>query len=115
MYIVVNTSIKMSKGKVGAQCAHVTSSLVRIMERFKTTPAYYSEWIKHGEPKIILRATEEELLLLLSAYSHDDSYWCIPIRDAGRTQVEAGSLTVVGFRPLLKTKVPTDLSNLKLL
>ena len=41
--------------------------------------------------------------------------WCVEIRDAGHTQIEADSLTTVGFCPMEYTHVPEVIINLKLM
>lgn len=41
--------------------------------------------------------------------------WCVYVRDAGRTQIEEGTLTCIAFKPMNRDKCPTFLNKLKLL
>lgn len=78
-YYIINSDLKMSKGKIAAQVSHVAMQLGKVYDVIGSA--------------IVLKATEEELLRLLGrkemiAYS---------IRDAGLTEVPEGSLTCIGF------------------
>jgi len=117
MYILVNKDLKMGKGKIGAQCAHVACAVTRILERHKPRPKYYEDWLNNGEPKVVLKATEDEMNGFIEKYplKKSNDYWCVPIRDFGRTQVKANSLTALAFRPTMKKLVPPALRVLKLL
>ena len=117
MYIVINNDLKMKKGKIGAQCCHAACMAVQIMERCKQTPKFYKNWENNHVPKIVLKANEEEMLSLMKTYSSDkiDDYWCVHIRDQGRTQIKANSLTALAFRPTMRKSVPEALKVLKLL
>ena len=100
MYIFVNSDLQMTKGKTCSQVAHVTQQIteeiVRIgYEIYPTPGAYftYMKW-KFNCVKIILKATEKELTELLKRQD------ARPFYDSGQTtQVESGSLTVVGLIP----------------
>ena len=95
MYLVVNNDLKMGKGKIAAQCAHAACKVTRILERYKPTPKYYKTWEKNAEPKIVLKSDKEQINELLEKYALTkqrfsiDNIWCVPIRDAGRTQIKA--------------------------
>ena len=117
MYIVINNDLKMGKGKIGAQCAHAACLAVQFMERVTPTPKFYKDWENNGVPKIVLKASEEEMNILQKTYSSDemDDYWCVHIRDAGKTQIKANSLTTLAFRPTMRKLVPPALKILKLL
>jgi PTH2 family peptidyl-tRNA hydrolase len=106
MYIIMNTSVKMKPGKMVSQGAHVAGDIVdeivrsgyenngMLSEDYKT----YVKWKKTGEAKIVCKANEEELLNILNTQV-EKGYKARYIRDAGRTQVEPNSLTVVGIFP----------------
>jgi len=117
MYILVNTNLKMSKGKIASQCCHSLGLATRILERYKPIPGYYEDWLKNGEPIIILGTTQEELEKLIEQYppNNIEDYWCVHIRDKGRTQVKQNSLTAVAFRPIVRSSVPQIFKNFKLL
>lgn len=100
MYVFVNNDLEMGKGKIAAQVGHVVGEITEKIVRsgYETSPTpdtylRYMKWKNSGHKKIVLKATEKDLLALLE--------WpeSVGIRDAGRTQVAPNSLTVVGFYP----------------
>lgn len=111
MYFIVNSDLKMSKGKIAAQCSHATVKLIRQLEHLPTGP--YKEWLKSGEAKIILKASETIMKDIASKYSK--SIKCASVHDAGITEIPAGSFTVLAFEPIGPSRVPSELSDLKLL
>ena len=104
MYIFINTSLKMTPGKVAGQVGHLVQN---IMEELLTlgnkSKIYkrYLDWKADGCTKIVLKATQEQINELIKM---NESFYII---DAGRTQIDPGSLTVVGFYPVI-TKAFTD-------
>ena len=51
------------------------------------------QWSQSGSKKIVLKGTQEQIQML--SKEREARY----IIDAGKTQIEAGSLTAVGFFP----------------
>ncbi len=116
-YLIVNSSLKMSKGKVGSQCGHAISSLFQVIPK---QTKWFKEWLSEGEPIICLKTTDEDIKELAREYGltqkiDANALWGIPIYDAGRTEVKNGCLTVFVIRPLAKSTRPKWLINLKLL
>ena len=112
MYVLVNSDIKMSKGKTAAQVAHVCVKAAQMCNSF---PAFfgkaYLKWYQGSYTKIILKASGEEIKQIHKRY-HEIS--CITI-DEGRTQIRKGTLTALAFIPLCKSEAPTEIKELKLL
>src|SRR4051794_4405346 len=106
MYFVVNDTLKMGKGKIGAQVAHAA------IDVFRKHPdnALFRKWDHESNAKVVLKAPQETVLALADKYSHISKL----IQDQGRTQVEPGSFTVLGFQVMEKDSNP-DLVKLKLL
>ena len=73
-------------------------------------------WERHGQAKIAVQCKggEEELATLM-AVAHSLGITAEVIADAGRTQIEAGSLTVLGVGPAPKSIVDKVTGHLKLL
>lgn len=100
MYIFVNSDLEMSIGKIASQCCHITHVIVDELvrdgyESFPASDEYktYLLWNKHCT-KVVLKATNSQLLELMKMKDARAFY------DNGKTtQVESGSLTVVGFFP----------------
>lgn len=95
MYLFVNDDLKMGKGKIGAQTGHCVQFLMEdILENTKKEKYQdYLKWKNCGCKKIVLKATQLQLMEL----QKDDM--SRSVYDAGHTQIEAGSLTIVGFFP----------------
>lgn len=120
MYIIVNSDLSMGRGKIASQCCHAACEVTRILERNSKKCPEYRSWLKDGETKVVLRATEKEITKLLDEYHVDhvvkresSGVWCCCVRDAGRTQIPADSLTCIAFRPT--SNPPHEIKKLKLL
>jgi PTH2 family peptidyl-tRNA hydrolase len=109
MYILVNTSLDMKKGKIAGQVGHAVSRLIRRLE--KNPNKEYKLWLQTGETKIVKKATEKEMEALAEKYAKISEI----ITDMGKTQIKEGSFTVLGFIPLKECDVPEEIINLKLL
>ncbi len=92
--MVINKELKMSKGKIAAQAAHALHLMTDALYRSKVYDmTKYYNWMSTGAKIVALGGTTEELQ---SLSQRSDA---IAVRDAGRTEVEAGSLTVVCLLP----------------
>ena len=91
--IVVNSGLSMGKGKICAQVAHAS-----LQSYLNSSLPHRDEWLKSGAKKVVLKATEEEIVELAKKA---DSYGIAFafIRDAGLTQIAPGSLTALGLGP----------------
>lgn len=120
MYIIINGDLKMEKGKTAGQCCHSACRVTRVIEKLDNYTAAYKHWINNFEPKIILKASKEELEEISKKYAIVDikdtskDLWCVYTRDIGRTQIERGSLTSVAFCPIFRKEVPDFIKKLKL-
>lgn len=109
IYLVVNTSVSMGKGKIAAQCGHAVQYLTELCLR--CYPDTWSRYCASGTAKIVCRAPLETLEELLATYPGRT----VAVRDAGRTQIEPNTLTVVGFIPMTTATTPDVIKRLKLL
>ncbi|NCC70663.1 aminoacyl-tRNA hydrolase, partial [bacterium] len=92
--ILVRKDLGMSKGKIGAQCAHASVEAV-----FQSNSKLVSKWRSSGMKKIVLGVENlEELENLLKKAFENDLVTSI-ISDAGRTEVEAGTKTCGAIGP----------------
>ena len=108
-YIIVNNSLGMNKGKIAAQCAHASVSVLD-----KADDSDISEWKHSGMKKIVLKvATTEELLALFEKAKKELP--CALITDAGHTQIAPGSKTCFGCGPCDENKAQKYFKDLKLL
>ncbi|CAO3590771.1 unnamed protein product [Absidia cylindrospora] len=104
MVLVVRTNLGMTKGKIAAQCGHATLACYKAVQ--KTNPKALQKWERSGQAKVALKAVSEEQLLELQAVALSLNITAQSICDAGRTQIAAGSRTVLGVGP-----GPVDLLN----
>ncbi|WFD46330.1 aminoacyl-tRNA hydrolase [Malassezia furfur] len=87
----------MDKGKIAAQCGHATLAAYRLAKRI--TPRYVQTWQRLGQTKIAIKVPNEEGLQSLAEAAKSLGVAARIIQDAGRTQVEPGSRTVIGLGP----------------
>ncbi|KZP32209.1 PTH2-domain-containing protein [Athelia psychrophila] len=97
LVLVVRTDLGMSLGKVAAQCSHATLACYQTLTA--SNPVLVRQWERTGQTKIALKCDSEDELLLLEAKARSLNLCARSIRDAGRTQIAAGSRTVLGIGP----------------
>lgn len=116
IYIVINTSLGMSKGKMIAQAGHIIEKVV--LNSVIHSPQRYNEYLStQTVGKVTLKATQKDMENLITCYSEKfkNPVWCCPIYDLGKTQVPTGSLTALAFCPLKEDELPEFIKNAKLL
>ena len=97
MVLVVRTDLKMTKGKIAAQCGHAAVSAYKKAKR--KDPRVLKSWESEGQRKIAVKVKDENELLTIMAMAQSVNLITAIIQDAGRTQIEAGSKTVVAVGP----------------
>ncbi|KAF9210995.1 hypothetical protein BGZ59_008653 [Podila verticillata] len=95
--LVIRSDLGMGKGKAAAQCCHAT--LANYKELAKKAPKTLKQWEYCGQAKVTLKIENEEDMLLLQAQAMSLGLAAHSIRDAGRTQIAAGSRTVLAVGP----------------
>lgn len=114
MYIVLNTELNMSKGKIASQSAHAACDVVEYLVK-NPNPLYY-RWKKDGQAKIVLKGNTKQMEEMEDIFNdRSKNIWCSSIRDVGKTEVNEGSLTAVAFSPNKKKDIPEIIKKLKLL
>ncbi|XP_053438159.1 peptidyl-tRNA hydrolase 2, mitochondrial-like [Nycticebus coucang] len=97
MILVVRTDLKMGKGKVAAQCSHAAVSAYKQIQM--KNPEVLKQWEYCGQPKVVVKAPDEETLVQLLTHAKMLGLTVSLIQDAGRTQIAPGSRTVLGIGP----------------
>ncbi|NWR84667.1 PTH2 hydrolase, partial [Furnarius figulus] len=97
MVLIVRNDLKMGKGKVAAQCSHAAVSAYKQLQR--RNPELLKQWEYCGQPKVVLKAPDEDTLEQLLAEAKRLGLTVSLIQDAGRTQIAPGSRTVLGIGP----------------
>jgi PTH2 family peptidyl-tRNA hydrolase len=108
-YYVVNEALPMSKGKIAAQVAHAATTMtLHCLLNNTGRQETFQAWLEKGQKKIVLKGSEEQLLQLTT-----QGY--LAIRDAGHTEIPAGSLTVVVLPPMDKQEAQKAVRGFNLL
>lgn len=115
-YIIVNESLGMSKGKIASQSAHGILAMNRFLLNNNID---HKKWLSNGEKIVVVKASNDLINQLLIDYNEKipsvNTFNLFPIHDAGRTEVESGSLTVLTSTPITDDKKPEFIKQLKLL
>lgn len=115
LVFVVRTDLGIGKGKLASQCAHAAVSCYQKL--LSTSPKTLRLWELMGQPKIVLKAEEEGEQYLLHLCDQAKALGLVTaiVRDAGRTQVENGTITVLGIGPGKSDLIDQITKHLKLL
>jgi PTH2 family peptidyl-tRNA hydrolase len=107
--ILVRDDLKMTKGKMSAQVAHAsTESLL------KSHKDDIAKWRDDGMKKVVLKVKDDAELLKYKTYAEDAGLVVGLIVDAGRTQLEPGTMTCLGIGPDKEEKIDKVTGGLKL-
>ncbi|XP_059612111.1 probable peptidyl-tRNA hydrolase 2 [Phlebotomus argentipes] len=113
MILVVRNDLKMGKGKIAAQCGH--AAVGAFQTAMKRVPHIVRRWENSGCAKIAVKVeTEEEMMHLRRKADSMRLTTCL-IRDAGRTQIEPNSKTVLAIGPAPCHEVDQVTGHLRLL
>ncbi|KAI8188755.1 Peptidyl-tRNA hydrolase 2 [Colletotrichum sp. SAR 10_65] len=121
LVLVVRTDLGMTKGKMAAQASHATLACYKSLSKAATrdpssaAAKILSRWERLGQAKIAVQIKDQNEMLELMGKARSLGITAEVIADAGRTQIEAGSLTVLGVGPAPKSLVDQITSHLKLL
>ncbi|XP_006819084.2 putative peptidyl-tRNA hydrolase 2 [Saccoglossus kowalevskii] len=115
MVFVVNSELNMGIGKSAAQVGHASIALYRILLREQSTFAeMLFNWEDSGETKIVVSGENAQHLTVLQEKALSLGLPQYLVRDAGKTQIPSGSVTVLVMMGLT-SKVDTITGDLKLL
>ncbi len=108
--IIVRSDLGMGRGKIAAQACHASIGSYK-----KTDPDKIREWEMEGSKKVVLSVPGlEELMEIYEAVRRTDiSHYLV--RDAGHTQIPAGTVTCLGIGPDTDERIDRITGELKLL
>ena len=92
--ILVRTDIKMSKGKVAAQVAHAAVNCALTVNK-----KLLKNWMSSGMKKITLKVESLEEMYKYQGLAESKDLTNSLITDAGHTQLEPGTQTVLCIGP----------------
>lgn len=97
MILVVNCELGMKPGKIAAQCSHAAVGLVHSLHGHPSGDDFLESWFLRGQPKIAVRGRDAAHLKTLGDQAKALGLPRFVVADAGRTQVKAGSVTVLAI------------------
>ena len=105
MMLIVNMELfrngkatKMKPGKVAAQCGHATLGCFKRALQSENA-AWVRRWERQGQMKITLKCPKVQTLQDLAKSASDAAIPLYLVRDAGHTQIDPGSRTVLALGP----------------
>jgi peptidyl-tRNA hydrolase, PTH2 family len=108
--ILVRQDLKLSKGKCAVQVAHAS------VDAALTSPhSVVKKWETDGMKKSVLKVNDLKELLMYQKLARDNGIHSALISDAGRTHLEAGTVTCLGLGPEEDAKLDKVTGKLKLL
>uniref|UniRef100_A0A6T8BEQ0 peptidyl-tRNA hydrolase n=1 Tax=Cryptomonas curvata TaxID=233186 RepID=A0A6T8BEQ0_9CRYP len=103
----------MGKGKIAAQCGHaVLGAYKRCM---RSAPSALQTWERLGQAKICLQGPTESEMEDIESKAKGRGLVTYFVTDAGRTQIAAGSRTVLAIGPAPDSSFVGLTDHLKLL
>jgi len=92
--IVARADLGMGRGKLAGQVAHAS-----LMAYEEAGPEARRAWKGEGQTKVVLKVDGEAALLDLADLARREGLPHAVVRDAGRTQLEPGTVTTLAVGP----------------
>jgi PTH2 family peptidyl-tRNA hydrolase len=108
--ILLRKDLKISRGKTASQVAHASSEAV-----LKSHKDDISKWRNAGMKKAVLEVFSKEDLFKFKQQAEDAGLVTSLITDAGRTELEPGTVTCLAIGPDQEAKIDKITGDLKLL
>ncbi|XP_071696162.1 uncharacterized protein [Rutidosis leptorrhynchoides] len=113
MVLVVRQDLKMGQGKIASQCAHAATGLYS--ELMQSHRNLLHRWEQCGQAKIVVTCKNQQEMNKLQEVAEGIGLPTYVVADAGRTQVSAGSKTVLAIGPGYKSIVDSVTGKQRLL
>jgi PTH2 family peptidyl-tRNA hydrolase len=115
VYLVRN-DLEMGKGKIAAQCCHAAVKAYRELEGMgNEAMEALNQWEWQGSRKVVVKVGSEDELVDIIKNAREKGLYATTIRDAGKTQIAAGSMTVGVIGPANEETIDKISGHLKLL
>ncbi len=108
--ILVRSDLKLSKGKMAAQVSHASVEALLNSDR-----DLIEDWRSQGMKKSVLKVKDEAELFEYKKRAEKKGLVASIIRDAGQTEIPAGTITCLGIGPDKEEKIDAVTGGLKLL
>jgi len=110
--IICRKDLSLSKGKFASQCAHAAVQCA--LHSQKSAKSDYEKWRNTGSRKVVLYAEDVDQLQELQQLAEQKNIVSALVKDAGRTEIPPGMITVLGLGPAMKTQIDDLCSGLEL-
>lgn len=110
LVLVVRKDLKMGVGKIASQCSHAS-----IMAYQKSSKITLLKWAMAGQKKIVVGCPNEQALLDIRDKAKQHRLLTSTVRDAGHTQVERDTTTVLAVGPAKEELIDQVTGHLSLL
>lgn len=111
-YIIINKDLEMSPGKIAGQAAHAS---VGFTYSYGDEDLAVFDWFNyHAQRKIVVGLTEEKIRNAMFKLTEEKIPFYV-VRDTGKTEVEANSLTAIAIRPMSNENTPKWFARWRLL
>ena len=97
MVLVTRKDLKLSRGKLAAQCGHAAVECA--LKAKREVPRQLETWRNDGARKIVVEAPSLDALKRLFGEANAAGIVAYMVRDAGHTEIPSGTVTVVGLGP----------------
>ncbi|KAJ6830364.1 putative peptidyl-tRNA hydrolase 2 [Iris pallida] len=113
MVLVVRQDLRMGLGKIASQCAHAATGMYS--ELLQSHRLLLRQWEQYGQAKIVLSCKNQQEMNRLKEAADRCGLPTFVVADAGRTQIQAGSRTVLAIGPGNKQAIDSVTGKLRLL
>lgn len=113
LVVVTRKDLNLSKGKLAAQVGH--ASVDCALKAMKYDRRTFDAWYASGQKKTVLKTDREQDFYQLKAIAEKAGLSTALIKDAGHTEIPAGTVTVLGIGPGDETTVNKITGHLALL
>lgn len=110
LVLVVRKDLRMGVGKIAAQCSHAS-----VMAYQKSGRITLLQWALSGHKKIVLGCPNEQALNDIRDKAKQHCLLTNTVHDAGLTQVEPNTVTVLAIGPANETAIDQITGQLSLL
>ncbi len=111
LVVLARTDLAMSRGKLAAQVAH--AAVLAALNGLGT--ADFATWLEQGQPKVVLKVGDANELRRLAEAGKDAGLPISLVADAGRTQLQPGTLTCAAIGPAEDRRIDAITGDLPLL
>jgi len=112
MVLVTRSDLKLSRGKLAAQCGHAVAECV--LKAKREEPRMLERYMRDGARKIVCETSDLESLRRLFGDARVCGLVCYMVTDAGHTEIPAGTVTVLGIGPGPRSEIDALTSSLPL-